>query len=277
MFDVTGYFLDDASGATYVPLAPARVLDTRDGTGLQRPVRRPQPADLPGRRWGGVPVTAVAVTGNLTVTEQTHLGFVSLGPDPVVNPTTSTLNFPVGDNRANGVTVALDATGDLSAIYGAAGGASTHLIFDVTGYFLDDASGASYVPLSPARLLDTRFGIGLSGPFFAHVPRTLPGRRPGRGAGHRGSGHRQPDRHRADHLGFASLGPDPVVHPTTSTLNFPVGDNRANGVTVALGTGLQLSMVQATTGCGCLSATYGAVDGASTHLIFDVTGYFIGP
>ncbi len=49
----------------------------------------------------------------------------------------------------------------------------THLIFDVTGYFVPTISGATFVPLTPARLLDTRFGIGLSGPFHADVPRTF--------------------------------------------------------------------------------------------------------
>jgi hypothetical protein len=52
------------------------------------------------------------------------------------NPTSSTLNFPVGDNRANGVTVALGAGGTLSATYVAAtAGPTAQVIFDVTGYF----------------------------------------------------------------------------------------------------------------------------------------------
>jgi hypothetical protein len=42
---------------------------------------------------------------------------VYLGPNPVASPTSSTLNFPLGDNRANGVTVALGAGGTLSATY----------------------------------------------------------------------------------------------------------------------------------------------------------------
>ena len=44
--------------------------------------------------------------------------------------------FPVGDSRANGLTVDLSATGTLSATFdGPPAGHSTHLIFDVTGYF----------------------------------------------------------------------------------------------------------------------------------------------
>ena len=100
-----------------------------------------------------------------------------LGPNPIASPTSSTLNFPLGDNRANGVTVALGAGGRLSATYVAVGGATTHLIFDVTGYFVPGASGASFVPLTPARLLDTRVANGLSGTFSAAC--RAPSRSPG--------------------------------------------------------------------------------------------------
>ena len=83
------------------------------------------------------------------------------------------MNFPLGDSRANGVTVALGAGGTLSATYLAPAGATTDFIFDVTGYFVPDASGATYVPLTPARLLDTRVANGLTGTFGANTPRTF--------------------------------------------------------------------------------------------------------
>ena len=87
---------------------------------------------------GGVLANAVAVTGNLTVTGQTLGGFLYLGPNANNNPTSSTLNFPKGDNRANGVTVALNSIdGSLSATYVAASlSAHTAVVFDVTGYFV---------------------------------------------------------------------------------------------------------------------------------------------
>ena len=250
----------DLSGATYVALTPARLLDSRFGNGLSGPFspNAPRTFQVTGR--GGVPANAVAVTGNLTVTEQTDPGFIFLGPDPVANPTSSTLNFPVGDTRANGVTVALGSGGTLSATYSGSG--TTQLVFDVTGYFVPDLSGATYVALTPARLLDSRSGNGLSGPFSPNAPRTFQvtgrGGVPANAVAVTGNltVTEQTD------LGFIFLGPDPVANPTSSTLNFPVGDNRANGVTVALGSG------------GTLSATYGAASG-TTQLIFDVTGYFV--
>ena len=92
-------------------VTPARLLDTRVGNGLSGPFSERRAAHLvqvSGR--GGVPLTATAVTGTLTVTQQSAAGFVFLGPDPTNSPTSSTLNFPPADNRATGVTVALSPT-----------------------------------------------------------------------------------------------------------------------------------------------------------------------
>jgi PKD repeat protein len=122
---------------TYVPLNPARVLDTRFGTGLSGPFSGGVPRSFAVAGQGGVPTDAIAVTGNLTVTGQTAAGYLYLGPDPVATPSSSTLNFPAGDTRANGVTVALGPDGSLSVTYGASASARTHVVFDVTGYFFD--------------------------------------------------------------------------------------------------------------------------------------------
>jgi predicted secreted Zn-dependent protease len=59
-----------------------------------------------------------------------------IGPGAVNNPTSSTLNFPKGDDRANGVAVARGAGGTLSITYAApTSGPIAQVIFDVTGYF----------------------------------------------------------------------------------------------------------------------------------------------
>jgi len=269
IFDVTGYFTPDTSGATYHALSPNRVLDTRNGTGgLAGPF-----TNHAARTFGvtsgssGVPSGATAVTGNLTVTGQTSSGYFFIGPNAMNNPTSSTLNFPLGDDRANGVTVALGAGGTLSITFVApSNGPSAHAIFDVTGYFTADMTGATYVPLTPTRLLDTRNGTGgLAGPFTNHAARTfgvsggLSGVPSGATAvtgnltvtGQTGAG-------------YLFIGPTAMNNPTSSTLNFPVADDRANAVTVALGAG------------GTLSITFVAPsNGPTAHAIFDVTGYFV--
>ena len=124
-------------GATYVPLTPTRILDTRNGTGgVWTPFSSHVARTFGVSGHGGVPANATAVTGNLTVTQQTALGYLYMGPVAMNNPTSSTLNFPLGDDRANGVTVALGAGGTLSATYAAPTlGPTAQVIFDVTGYF----------------------------------------------------------------------------------------------------------------------------------------------
>ena len=249
------------SGATYVALTPSRLLDSRVGNGLSGKFSANTPRSFQVTGRGGVPANAVGVTGNFTVTNQTVAGAAFLGPNSTPNPSTSTLNFPLADTRANGVTLALGAGGTLSATYIAASG-STDFIFDVTGYFVPTGSGATYVALTPSRLLDSRVGNGLSGKFSANTPRSFQvsgrGGVPANAVGVTGNFTVT----NQTVAGAAFLGPNSTSNPTTSTINFPLADTRANGVTLALGAG------------GTLSATYIAASG-STDFIFDATGYFV--
>jgi outer membrane protein assembly factor BamB len=126
-----------AVASTYFPLTPTRLLDTRNGTGLAGPFSSHAARTFQVSGAGGVPGNATAVTGNLTVTSQTGAGYLYVGPVATNNPTSSTLNFPVGDDRANGVTVALGTGGILGVTYvGPNSSAYAHVIFDVTGYFV---------------------------------------------------------------------------------------------------------------------------------------------
>jgi hypothetical protein len=262
VFDVTGYFTPENVGATYTALTPARLLDTRSGIGSSGRLAAGVPRTFQVAGRGGVPANATAVTGNLTVTDQTMGWAVFLGPDPSPSPSTSTVNFTAGEVRANGVTVALSSSGSLSATYLSTAGQTTNLVFDVTGYFTPDDSGAKFVPVSPARILDTRVGNGLNGPFVAGKARTFnvtgAGGVPTSAIGVTGN-LTVTDQTQA---WAVFLGPNPTSSPTTSTVNFSVGQVIANGVTVALGSG------------GTLSATYLSTTGQTTSLVFDVTGCF---
>jgi hypothetical protein len=265
IFDVTGYFTPDRSGATYHAITPTRALDTRNGTGgLSGPFVN---HDARIFAVAGVPSGATAVTGNLTVTGQTSSGYLYIGPVATNNPTSSTLNFPVGDDRANAVTVALGAGVTLSITFVApSNGPTAQAIFDVTGYFTADMTGAVYVPLNPTRILDTRNGTGgLSGPFVNHDARifAVTGGSSGVPSGATAvTGNLTVTGQTSS--GYLYIGPVTTNYPTSSTLNFPVGDDRANAVTVALGAG------------GTLSITFVAPsNGPTAQGIFDVTGYFV--
>ena len=168
----------DCGNGTFTGVTPTRILDTRYGIGLSGTFVSSKPrtfkvaGDLGGSLGTVVPADAIAVVGNVTVTGATAGGYVYLGPDQVASPGSSTINFPKGDNRANGVTVPL-GSGSLSATYKAAGGAKVHLIFDVTGYYRPNTDGSYFVAVKPERLMDSRAGVGVVGRFDTGVPQTL--------------------------------------------------------------------------------------------------------
>jgi hypothetical protein len=250
-------------GTTYVPIAAVRVLDSRVGIGLSGMFSQGIARSWQVTNGSTIPADAVAVTGNVTVVNQTSGGFVSVTVTSTNNPPSSTINFPVGETRANNVTTALTPGGKLSATFRGAVGKQTHLLFDVTGYFLADNTGGTFTPVTPFRPLDTRTDVGLPGRFVANMSRTLQitdalGPIPLTATAITGNltvvGPTK--------AGFASVTKDPDNLPTTSTINFPAGATRANGVFAPLDLDGALSIVYRTSG------------GGTSDFLLDVTGYF---
>ncbi len=146
----------NATYGHYHPLTPARILDTRDGTGQPGPgtVGPGETITVDVTNQGGVPalgVTAVAV--NVTVTGPTATSYLTVFPaNP--RPTASNLNFVLNQTVANLVIVKVGSDGNIR-IYNNAG--DVHVIADVVGWFGDNSAGASrFRALSPVRILDTR-------------------------------------------------------------------------------------------------------------------------
>jgi hypothetical protein len=159
---------------TYRPLEPARILDTRFGTGA--PVGKlGADAELGLQVAGlaGVPGFGVsAVVLNVTVTGPTANSFLTVYPEGVPRPTASSLNFVSGFTGANMVTVGLGSAGAVR-FYNKNG--AVHVIADVVGYYVGDqalAAGAHYQPVVPERLFDSRFDFGFRVPagFYVRVP-----------------------------------------------------------------------------------------------------------
>jgi hypothetical protein len=152
---------------TFTPLDPARVLDTRDGTGVAGQHRGPlgngQVTKLHMTGVAGVPTTgAGAVVLNVTATEAPGDGYVTVFPCGIERPNASSVNFAKGVNVPNQVTVKIGTNGDV-CLFAAT---QTHLLADVSGYYADDFAsvpGYRYHELEPSRLLDTRDGTGLTG------------------------------------------------------------------------------------------------------------------
>jgi uncharacterized membrane protein YoaK (UPF0700 family) len=268
IFDVTGYFTPNSSAATYVAITPTRVVDSRPGPG-QLALGSPLSSKVPARftaTVGAIPAGAVAVTGNLTAISSGAAGYFSLTPasPPGGLPATSTLNFPARDIRANAVTAPLGPGGSLWVTFVGVGG-TMHVVFDVTGYFIANTTGATYVPVAPTRLVDSRpppLRLGLGSSLTSRVP-----------AAFTATGGVVPisavavtgnlTEVSAGASGYFSLTPvaPPGGVPATSNLNFPAGDIRANAVSVTLGSG------------GTLWVTFVGV-GGTMDVVFDVSGYY---
>ena len=275
--------------SAYTPISPRRVLDSRPtgsghtniGLAGKFTAGTVRTFTVAGAKYvsGGsalaVPANAVAVTGNLTVVGETAAGVIDLGPTVTATGSTTTINFVMGDTRANNVTVGLGSGGTLEAVYrSSTAGATTDLIFDVTGYFLAGTSGATYHSLAPGRVLDTRAtgsGVTHIGPLTKLPNRTVK-TFPVAGVKALGwTGALVPSTATAvtgnltvtgaTSAGFVSVGPIMTSSPSTSTLNVAAGSTVANGVTVALSGG-KLQVVW----CG--------TTGSSANVIFDVTGFF---
>ena len=150
-------------------------------------------------------------------------GYVSVTPTLNNNPSTSALNFPTGDTRANNITSPLSG-GKLSIVYKALTGAKADILLDVTGYFIENITGATYNAVTPVRLLDSRSANGLTGPIPTHTVKKFTIR--GRGGIPAGAtavtGNFTVVGQNA--AGYATLGPTVTDNPTTSTINFPLGD-----------------------------------------------------
>jgi len=147
-----------AAPARFVPVAPERLLDTRIGLGAEPPGK---PGDLgtvtvqvTGR--GNVPAEATAVVLNVTATESTAPGFVTVYPAGPERPNVSSLNLAgAGQTIPNLVTVPIGQGGRVSLF----AQRSVHLLADVFGYFVPaggPVSSGRFVPVGPQRAYDSR-------------------------------------------------------------------------------------------------------------------------
>jgi hypothetical protein len=125
--DLFGTFT--VGGASYVPVAPTRLLDTRDGTGGWAPVHgAAQTLDV-----AAAPSGAVAATGSLTIVGPLAPGFLVAHPCSTSTPPTSNVNAAAGRDAATGATVRVDGSGRTCLRASAA----THTVVDLHGWWID--------------------------------------------------------------------------------------------------------------------------------------------
>jgi outer membrane protein assembly factor BamB len=245
----------------YHPVPPSRILDTRTGIqGIQGKLSPGGTVDVPVTNIGGVPPSGVtAVVLNVTVTEPSAASYLTVYPTGVARPTASNLNFGPGQSVPNLVIVKVGDFGKVT-VFNCCG--FTHIIFDVVGWYGGAGTdGTLFRSLSPARILDTRVGVGYSG----HI-------------GHNGFipvdvtntyGSGVPEGAKAVVLnttvtqptaaGYITVYPSDAARPNASNLNFVPGQTVPNLVMVKVPANGIVNVYNAA---------------GQTHVIFDVVGYF---
>lgn len=254
--DVVGWFPDDVA---FRPVGPTRVLDTRDGIGVQggRPFLLGPGStialDVAGR--AGVPDTGVAaVVLNVTSTAASAPSFVTVwAPEDGARPPTSTLNTEPGHDTSNLAVVRVGASGQL-LLYNNAG--TGHLVADVVGYL---PAGPAYTPVTPSRVLDTRTGngapVGAIGP-AGRIDVQIAGR--GDVPASANAVVLNLTSTAASAPSYVTVWPAGQPQPQASSLNVAPGLDVANLVVAEVGTGGQVSLYS---------------NAGTGHLVADVVGY----
>jgi alpha-tubulin suppressor-like RCC1 family protein len=244
-------------GGSYVPLAPVRVLDTRNATQgeVSAAVGRRQTVAQRVAGTNGVPADAAAVAINITAVTPTAAGYLTVWPSGQARPTVSSINFPAGAVVGNFVIAEVGEQGRVN-IYNHEG--STHVVFDVVGYV---PNSADYVPLVPARVLDTRNTSQgeLSAPVGER--QTVAQRVAGVGG--------VPANAKAVAInitavtpsrdGFLTVWPSGRTRPGASSINFGAGEVVGNFVFAEVGANGRVSIYN---------------HNGATDVVFDVVGYF---
>ena len=163
--DVQGWFSNAGTGGSrYAPVNPQRILDTREGLGGAAAQVGPfSSIEVAVTGVAGVPADATAVVLNMTVDQATGPeSYLSVWPAGATPPTASNLNFTGGPATTN-LVIARVGEGGKVVVYNHLG--STDVIADVQGWFAAPAAttGSSYFPTNPARILDSRNGVGTPG------------------------------------------------------------------------------------------------------------------
>jgi hypothetical protein len=127
--------LTAASPTDFYTISPCRAYDSRSGAAL---VSGSSTVINVVASACGIPTNARVVVGNLTVVSPSGQGFVSVYPGNYPQPATATATFVGGVVLANSVILPLatDGSGTLSIALLVGNNGSSHVVLDVTGYFL---------------------------------------------------------------------------------------------------------------------------------------------
>jgi len=260
--DLEGYFAPSGGGSAgqFVPVVPARITDTRAASGQPNHGLTLGPGvtlQVQVTGVGGIPASGVtAVVLNTTVTDTTTPGFLTVFPTGASSvPVASNLNWMAGVTVPNRVIVPIGTGGQVSFFNGLG---AADVIVDVNGYFTDSSgTGASFVPLTPSRIVDTRIGGSpIGGPGTMLVTVAGKGGVPASGAKAVVLNVTVVNPTTASAL---TVWPADASQPTSSDLNFTAGQTVPNLVVVKLSANGQIDIFNA----------FG-----TTNVIVDVVGWY---
>ncbi|MGV9353593.1 PKD domain-containing protein [Streptomyces misionensis] len=147
-------------GRTYHPATPIRLLDTRSGTGGHTgAVAGGHAVTLPVSGTHGVPADANAVVLNVVATATKGSGSLTVSPVGTINSGVSGLYWATGQTASAQVVVPAVLTGGKVVLRNDSK-SSAHLVADVVGWYGPTASGTTFQPVAPVRILNTRTGSG---------------------------------------------------------------------------------------------------------------------
>jgi hypothetical protein len=246
----------------FVSAGPARILDTRTGLGGKKgPVQPGGVITLSVAGVAGVPATGIsAVLVSVTADQPAGSGTVTVYPDGTARPQVTDLSFSTAQASSDQVVVPV-VDGKIDLYNGSAG--STGLVAVLSGYFTSMGTNGLLTAVSPARILNTRTGLGaprarlgadgtvqLTVDGVGGVPTS------GVSAVELGVTVWDPSR-----TGALTAFADGSSRPTASQLAFSAGQTTSGLITIPLGSGK----------VDLYNGSSGPVD-----LTGDVTGYFSG-
>jgi hypothetical protein len=261
--DATGQITASVA-ATYVPLSPSRITDTRAGSGYPnagKTLGAGGSINVQVTGAGGVPTSGVtAVVVNVTAVGPTASSYVTVFPEGTTQPVVSNLDFTAGETLANLATVPLGNQGGIT-VYNYVG--TVDVVVDVEGYYTTTPQTSGlYNPVNPLRVLGTlaagaSFGPGATKAVTVAGVDGVPADASAVVANVTVAGSSGP--------GFLTVFPAPAsgtpTPPIASNVNFSTGQVVANRVTIPVGANGQIEVYN---GSG------------SVRVDVDLNGYYTG-
>ncbi|UKA68018.1 S8 family peptidase [Arthrobacter sp. FW306-05-C] len=266
--DTSGYYIAGTAvdPGAFSSQTPFRQLDTRNGTGgTSGPVAPGATIKVPVTGRGGIPATGVsAVAVNVTVTEPTSNGFITVHAGGTTPPGTSNLNFAAAQTVPNLVITPVGSDGTIALTNNSNG--TVHLTADTSGYYIAGTAvdPGAFSSQTPFRQLDTRNGTGgTSGPVAPgatiKVPVTGRGGIPATGVSAVAVNVTVTE---PTSNGFITVHAGGTTPPGTSNLNFAAAQTVPNLVITPVGSDGTIALTNNSNG--------------TVHLTADTSGYYIG-